>query len=60
MQEQNRIPERVTTEKRPEVALPETYRVNADRLPEKIFLPRQKLYRKAKPKSYTGDSRPVK
>jgi len=48
MQEQNRLPERATTEKRQEVELPPAYRENADGLPEKIFLLRQKLYRKAK------------
>jgi len=48
MQEQNRLPEKATTEKRQEVAFPEAYRVNSGRLPEKVFLLRQKLYRKAK------------
>jgi len=48
MQEQNRLPEKATTEKRQEVELPPAYRENADGLPEKVFLLRQKLYRKAK------------
>jgi RNA-directed DNA polymerase len=48
MREQNRLPEKATTEKRQEVELPPAYRENADGLPEKIFLLRQKLYRKAK------------
>jgi len=46
--EQNRLPEKATTEKRQEVELPPAYRENADGLPEKVFLLRQKLYRKAK------------
>ena len=48
MREQNRLPERVTTEKRQEAELPPAYRGNADGLPERVFLLRQKLYRKAK------------
>ena len=48
MREQNRLPEKATTEKRQEVELPPAYRENADGLPEKVFLLRQKLYRKAK------------
>lgn len=48
MQEQNRLPEGVTTEKRQGAELPPVYRENADGLPEKVFLLRQKLYRKAK------------
>jgi RNA-directed DNA polymerase len=42
------LPEKATTEKRQEVELPPAYRENADGLPEKVFLLRQKLYRKAK------------
>jgi RNA-directed DNA polymerase len=48
MREQNRLPEEATTEKRQEVELPPAYRENGDGLPEKVFLLRQKLYRKAK------------
>ncbi len=48
MQEQIRLPEGATTEKRQEAELPPAYRGNADGLPEKVFLLRQKLYRKAK------------
>lgn len=48
MQEQNRLPETATTEKRQEAELLPAYRENADGLPEKVFLLRQKLYRKAK------------
>ncbi len=48
MQEQNRLPEGATTEKRQGVELPLAYRGNSDGLPEKVFLLRQKLYRKAK------------
>lgn len=48
MQEQNRLPEAATTEKRQEAELPPVYRENADGLPEKVLLLRQKLYRKAK------------
>jgi len=46
--EQNRLPEGVTTEKRREMEIPLAYRENSDALPEKFFLLRQKLYRKAK------------
>ena len=48
MREQNRLPQRATTEKRQDVELPKVYAVNSDGLPEKVFLLRQKLYRKAK------------
>lgn len=48
MQEQNRLPEKATTEKRRDIEVPPAYRENADGLPEKVFLLRQKLYRKAK------------
>ena len=48
MREKNRLPEKATTEKRQEAELPPAYRENADGLPEKVFLLRQKLYRKAK------------
>lgn len=49
MREQNRLPEKATTEKRQEVELPPAYRENADGLPEKVFLLRQKLYRPERP-----------
>jgi RNA-directed DNA polymerase len=48
MQEQTRLPEGATTEKRQAAELPDVYRVNSDGLPEKVFLLRQKLCRKAK------------
>lgn len=48
MREQNRLPEMATTEKRREVEFPPAYRENSHGLPEKLFLLRQKLYRKAK------------
>jgi RNA-directed DNA polymerase len=48
MREQNRLPETATTEKRREMEFPPAYRENSDGLPEKLFLLRQKLYRKAK------------
>jgi len=61
MQEQNRLPEVATTEKRREAELPPAYRVNAGGLPEKVFLLRRKLYREAKPAVVQAcDSRPVK
>lgn len=47
-QERNRLPDAsATTEKRP-TELPPVYRENSDRLPEKVFLLRQRLYLKAK------------
>ena len=48
MREQNRLPEMATTEKRRDVEFPPAYRENSHGLPEKLFLLRQKLYRKAK------------
>ena len=48
MQEPNRLPEGAATEKRQDVEMPPAYRENSDGLPEKVFLLRQKLYRKAK------------
>ena len=47
-QERNRLPMKASTEKRREVELPPAYRENSNGLPEKVFLLRQKLYRKAK------------
>ena len=49
MREQDRLPEKVTTENRREVEFPPAYRENSGGLPEKVFLPKQKLYRPERP-----------
>ncbi len=46
-EEETRLPENLVTTGEPD-DLPETFRVNGEGLPEKVFSLRQKLYRKAK------------
>ena len=46
-EEENRLQENPATTGKPD-DLPETFRVNGEGLPEKVFSLRQKLYRKAK------------
>lgn len=46
-EEEIRLSENLTTTEEPD-DLPETFRVNGEGLPEKVFSLRQKLYRKAK------------
>ena len=47
-QEQNRLPRDAATTDKRQIELPECFRNNSRRLPEKVFLLRQKLYLKAK------------